>query len=129
DDDAPRDEVLIIPADLIKRIPKPSVGDYVTIEAQGNQVSAISGGVTIGGQAIDGNYPNWRNVVPKGPTGHPTRINIYPCFLKDLIAAGKAITGRDEAVVMEQSLFNQEGSGDWATPLIIRFASIPNFLG
>ncbi len=126
EDGTPNEETLIIPHDLIKRIPKPIISDCVTVESNCARITITSDDSNITGNGIVGNFPSWRQVIPTKGTHAPKRIDFNPELLKDFFAIAKIITKNDPAVTMEQATTQEnEASG----PFIIRVPKNPDFLG
>lgn len=67
DDDTPDGPNTIIPIDLVNRIKLArKAPEMVKIEIDGPVVTIEHGEVKIMGHAIEGTFPAWRNIVPKG---------------------------------------------------------------
>lgn len=67
EDDTPDGTNTIIPIDLVNRIKlAKKAPEMVKIEIDGMLVTIEHGEIKIMGHAIEGTFPGWRNVIPKG---------------------------------------------------------------
>ena len=67
EDDTPDGPNTIIPIDMVNRIKLArKAPEMVKIEIDGMLVTIEHGEVKIMGHAIEGTFPEWRNVIPKG---------------------------------------------------------------
>jgi|GEM_PF-3895726 len=122
---------LIIPLDLIKRAPKPIVGHEVTISSDGKLITITNHIDTVVGKGIEGNYPNWKHVIPDGPVCAPRRIAFNPEQMRGFFDVGKVLVGYKTSFLLEQiaPTDNQNHEGFWSSPFILRISGLNEFFG
>lgn len=89
-------EGAIIPRALIEWALKNSKpGQSVQITTDGAAVTIASGGASMSGAAVDGRYPDYDRILPRGvPTGKVAQFN--PQYVSDAYAAVKELAGKGD---------------------------------
>lgn len=81
----------LIPSSLIAACPQP-VGGNVRVRLQ-DQIVTLSGSHSIETPVIEGNYPNWKTVIPQNKAETMERMDINPGFLERFVKANTALGG------------------------------------
>lgn len=89
-------EGVIVPRALIDWALKNSKpGQFVQITTDGAAVTIAAGGASMSGAAVDGTYPEYSRILPRGiPTGEVAQFN--PQYVSDAYAAVKELAGKGE---------------------------------
>ncbi len=125
--DTGSEEVLIIPTDLIKRLPKPRLYN-VTVECDGDMITITSDDSKVSGKSIKGTFPNWRGAVDETEFTTPKRVRFNPEVMSAYFNAAKIIN-RGGGVVIECGKPKGETEKDSGTPFFIRIPLAPEFFG
>lgn len=89
----------VIPAKLIAKCPSERL---ITVLYDGSEVG-LKGAYIVTADAIDGNYPNWRAVMPSEPSGSFTQITIHPQFIADVSKAAGILLNDPAMVITGES--------------------------
>lgn len=119
--------VIRIEPAMLKAMPKDSkFGDDVVLTLQDKSVQFSSPGksaVKFESELIEGSFPAWRQVIPKGKIALPINPSFNWRLLEGFVKASDIIrgSGSDHAIIVRQQ--------DELSPMLILIPSIPDFVG
>ena len=96
----------IIPRDLIDGL-KARKGAYATVKIEGGAVTINAGGANMSAALIDGQYPEWRRVVPRTVTGLASQIDAD--YLHAMKKAHKLLGGKYSPTVAHNGAETGDG--------------------
>jgi len=118
----------VIPRELIEVIPECGLKAILEYGSETQRIRiSVAGGLSFSGRAHEGNYPNWREVLPPPPYVQAGKIVCDYNLLEGFVSAcGKSMHGWS-GIALYRNVPTQSGE-DYRAPIVVA-TSNPDFFG